>query len=162
MIDFTQGKWEGLDGLSDELLRELRPQAERTVMKASLHLEAAVKKQLTGARSGRTYKISKTGKLHVASAPGESPANMTGALRNSIGHSDPEWSGWEVSQLVGPGLGQAPASGEPDPGKAYARRMEYGGVDSRGVNIEARPYMEPAVQESEAGMNRIFQEGIGS
>lgn len=162
MIDITAEEWTGLDGLGEEALREIRPQAERTVLKAELLLEKTVKETLKGKRSGRTYKVSKTGALHVSSAPGEPPATLFGNLSQSVGHSEPEWKGWTVEGRVGPGLGQSPTDGSPDPGKAYARRLEYGGADSRGVMIEPRPYMEPSARKAEPGMDRIFREGVGS
>lgn len=51
---------------------------------AALYAEAQIKRTLTGQRSGRVYKVSKTGKPHIASAPGEAPAVRTGDLRASI------------------------------------------------------------------------------
>jgi len=161
MIKITSTQWKNLDGLGDDALQEMRPQAEHTVMKASLYLESTIKRKLTGARSGRSYKVSRTGATHIASAPGEAPAVLFGNLRNSVGHSHPEWSGWTISQLVGPGLGTKPGGGVSDPGDAYARRLEWGGADSRGVMIFPRPYIEPSVQEATSGMNAIFAE-IGS
>ena len=158
MIDITKGEWEGLDGLGEELLHELRPHAERVNMKAALYLETTIKKKLSGSRSGRTYKVSRTGKVHVASAPGEPPARMMGHLAGSIGHSQISWSGSTVSQEVGPGLGHSPLDGSPDPSDSYARRLEFGGADSRGIIILPRPYMEPSVQEATPRMNAIFDE----
>lgn len=158
MIDFDGGRWEGLDGLGQELLRQERPRAERGVMQGAIHLENQVKRTLTGARSGRIYRVSKKGAVHVASAPGEPPAVLYGNLRNSVGHSDLEWeTPWVVVVLVGPGLGQKPRGGAPDPSRSYARRLEYGGVDSRGVLILPRPYMEPTVQRERATVHRLME-----
>jgi len=152
VIQFDAGKWEGLDGLGQDVLREMRPRAERLMKTAGTVAEGEVKRTLTGARHGRTYRVSRTGKLHRASAPGEPPAVLTGALRNSVGHTDPEWRGWEVYFQFGPGLGVS-AGGEVE---GYARRLEYGGADSRGIMIEARPYMEPSVQRLEPQLERLF------
>lgn len=41
-------------------------------------------KNLTGSRSGRTYKVPGTGVTYTASAPGEYPAVATGNLRERI------------------------------------------------------------------------------
>jgi len=158
MIKISKTEWTGLEGLDEELLRELRPHAARVNMKATLHLEATIKRKLSGSRSGRTYKVSRTGQVHVASAPGEPPARMMGHLAQSIGHSDTSWFGSTVSQEVGPGLGHSPTDGSPDPSDSYARRLEFGGADSRGVIILPRPYMEPSVQEATPRMNAIFHE----
>lgn len=162
MIEFQGGKWEGLEGLGEELLAESRPAAARAVKLAGLHLQNEVKRTLTGARSGRTYKVSKTGALHVASAPGEPPAVLFGNLKNSIGHSAPTWvHPYAVESKWGPGLGQAPQGDAPDPAKTYARRLEYGGVDSRGIEILPRPYLEPTEQRERPAVDRLLS-GAGS
>jgi hypothetical protein len=144
-----------LAGLADEALDTFRPRAEAAVKDCLLLLEGAVKVKLTGSRSGRTYRVSRTGRLHRASAPGEPPAVLFGRLRNSIGHRGPEWStdtqvaGWVGTNL---GAGARMRGGEEDP-ENYARRLEYGGFDGRGGYIAPRPYMEPAFRETEAAIN---------
>lgn len=153
----VRGYWEGLEGLGEDALQELRPQAEHAVMRAVVHLTNAIKTTLTGQRTGRTYKISKTGRLHTASAPGEPPAVLYGNLRNSVGWSKPTWDGLTVSAEAGVGLGTKPSGGLPDPEKTYARRLEFGGMDSRGVYIAPRPYMEPTVVREEAQLNVILE-----
>jgi hypothetical protein len=163
VIDFNVGEWQNLTELSaDELINELRPDAERAMKEALVRFEGIIKEALTGARSGRSYRVSKTGRLHVASAPGEPPAVQFGNLRNSVGHSGPNWEGAIVSGEVGPGLGQKPRGGVPDPSTSYARRLELGGVDSRGVMIEARPYMAPASVKAESVMEDIFRRALGA
>lgn len=157
------GEWENLDELdAEELLSELRPVAVKAMKDSLLLFERTIKLKLTGTRTGRSYRVSKTGALHVASAPGEPPARLFGNLVNSVGHSDPEWKGMTLEGEVGPGLGQKPKGGEPDPSKAYARRLEFGGTDSRGVKIEARPYMEPSVQDAEPKMQDLWKRRLGS
>jgi hypothetical protein len=159
LLSLNAGEWEGLDGMGEEILNELRPRAEALVKQGLLLAESAVKRRLSGARSGRTYRVSRTGRLHVASAPGESPAVMFGNLRNSIGHSGPTWEGYAVGGEYGPGLGTMPGDATADP-MSYARRLELGGVDSRGVMIEARPYMAPAAEEVRPVIERLFEEGV--
>lgn len=158
MIGAT-GRWEGLDGLSESLLAELRPEAEHRVKRALVHFANELKITLTGARSGRTYKVSKTGRLHVASAPGEPPAVLFGALRNSVGHSEPEWDGWTIAGEVGIGLGKPPAGDRPDPETSYGPRLEFGGIDSRGIRILPRPYMEPTAVRVEPQIEAILEGG---
>lgn len=159
MIEITDDGWEGLEGLGDELVEEHRGRAEGILKSALLLFEANVKERLTGTRSGRTRKVSKTGALHVASAPGEPPAVLFGNLRNSVGHDGPHWDGDVVEGTVGPGLGTKPSDPDHDP-EAYARRLEFGGVDSRGVRILPRPYMQPSADEMEPIIERLFEEGI--
>ncbi|PFR83303.1 HK97-gp10 family putative phage morphogenesis protein [Bacillus cereus] len=54
------------------------------VTAASIHLQNQVKKNLTGSRSGKQYKIPHTSRKYTASKPGEAPAVRTGDLLNSI------------------------------------------------------------------------------
>ncbi|MCC2436219.1 HK97 gp10 family phage protein [Bacillus paranthracis] len=51
---------------------------------ATIHLQNQVKKNLTGSRSGKQYKIPHTSRKYIASKPGEAPAVRTGDLLNSI------------------------------------------------------------------------------
>jgi hypothetical protein len=163
VIIISMSEWEGLDGMGEEALREIRPDVRRTLFQAGMLLQNTIKQTLTGrGRTGRLYKVSRKGRRHRASAPGEPPAVLYGALRNSVGHSNVEWDGWEASMSVGPGLGTSPKDGSPDPGDAYARRLEYGGADNKGVMILPRPYMEPSVQKAEAPMNALFVRELGS
>lgn len=155
MLGLGDSKWEGDIDLDAEL-RKMRPYAERAVVRAAVHLENEIKRTLTGGRSGRPYKVSKTGALHIASAPGEPPAVLFDNLRGSVGRGQVRWAGWVVGILVGPGLGQKPTDGSPDPAKSYARRLEYGGSDSRGIVILPRPYIEPTVQREQARIDQIL------
>jgi len=89
-----------------------------------------------GPSTGRTYKRTKDGKFHRASAPGEAPATDSGRLVShvnfilaaegllaSIGIHD-------VSNIV------------------YAARLEFGGRDKRGIYIAPRPYIRPALDRN--------------
>lgn len=150
MISFEAGEWEGLEGMGLEELEKLRGPSEVAVDRAGLYLESEVKRQLgpdSGPRSGRFYKVSKGGPLHQASAPGESPAVLFGKLRQSITHSAPKWEGWTVSTEVGSNL-------------VYARRLEWGGVDARGVRLLPRPYFEPATLRSEPAIEGILEGAV--
>ena len=167
MLD-VDGEWENIDLLNAEhLLAEVRPEMKRAMKDALLLFEGAIKEKLTGTRTGRTYRVPVTksrgtaSRVHVASAPGEPPAVLFGNLRNSVGHVGPHWVGVLLLEgEVGPGLGQAPEGGEPDPSKAYARRLELGGShthEGTTVKIEARPYMEPAAMETEPKIDRLWR-----
>lgn len=161
MISFEQSKWEGLDGLGEELLKTLRPKVTKLVKQALVYAESELKITLTGRRHGRTYRVNKGGrkKQHIASAPGEPPAVLWGNLRMSVGHTKPEWDGDQAyGGEWGIGLGQKPKTGE-DP-KSYAVRLEYGGVDKRGVKLEARPYMAPTEERIRPVIEKAFREGI--
>lgn len=164
-------RWTGLEGLGDEALAEILPQAIAAVEDAGNLFVGELKTTLTGARSGRPYKVSKRGPLHTASAPGEAPAVLFGALRNSIGEEDVRVvDGVSVETNVGVGLGVVEGSspGGIQPPKAnevapnYAARLEFGGVDQRGVRILPRPYMAPTVLRVTPLIDALFAERVGS
>ena len=68
--------------------------------------------------------------------------NVTGALRASIKSSEPKRIGFGTYVVqVGPTL-------------IYGRVQELGG----GSNIPARPYMEPAMQDSREEIYKVYQE----
>jgi hypothetical protein len=150
------GKWEGLEGLDEQLLAELRPDAEAKVRRAAAHFSGQIKVTLTGQRTGRRYRVQGSRRNYAASAPGEPPAVMLGNLRNSVGFSEPTWDGPAVSCEVGVGLGARPAGGAQDPATTYARRLELGGVDRRGVRILPRPYIEPTWLREEQAIDAIL------
>lgn len=163
MIEFAPGQWTGLDGLGEMELTKLRASAELAVDRAAMHLETEVKKTLGpggGPRTGRWYVVPQSsarssGKRrtnpprHQASAPGEPPARLLGKLAQSITHSTPTWDGWTVQSEVGTSQPQA-------------RRLELGGVDSRGVRILPRPYFAPTMMREEAAIDRILERAVAS
>lgn len=140
------GQWVGLDGLGEDVLAEIRPKAEAAVERTAMFFAGQVQKTLSGKRSGRAYRVGKRG-VHIASAPGEAPAVLTGRLRQSIAWTKPTWPDQNTVQSeIGTNV-------------VYARRLEYGGIDSRGVKLAARPYWAPTflrVQESMARMMEQF------
>lgn len=154
MFEIPGGKWEGLDTLGEEEFAALRPLAEVAVVQAGAYFAGQIKVTLSGTRHGRTYRVSRRGPAHVASAPGEPPAVLFGNLRNAVGFSRPAWDGHVVGSEVGPGLGQPP-SGKVDPVKSYARILEWGGV-ARGRRILPRPYMEPTAIRAEPEIARLL------
>lgn len=151
MIEFVPDEeWSGLEGMAQRELEKLRASSELAVDRAGAHLEAAVKRTLGpdgGVRTGIAYKVSKSGPLHIASAPGEPPAVLFGRLRQSITHSAPVWDGWIVSTEVGSNV-------------VYARRMEWGGIDSRGIRILPRPYFAPTILREEEAIERILSTAV--
>lgn len=161
MIGVNASEWEGLDSLAEDELEALRPKAERVMWDAGMRFQSALKQKLSGSRTGRTYKVSKTGALHVASAPGEPPAVLFGALRNSMGFGRPKWRGLTLEMEVGSGLGVGRDTG---PGEAdtYSRRLEFGGISFHPwpVKIEARPYMEPVSVAMDPVIQRLFKAGL--
>lgn len=89
-------------------------------------------------------KLHRATRKHIASAPGESPAVLTGLLRRSITQSPVAWDGQTVSATVGTNV-------------VYARRLEFGGVDRRGVRILPRPYVAPTMLVEEPMLDAILR-----
>ena len=158
MISFNASEWQGLEGMGEEMLREMKPKADRLMWKAGTEFQAALKAILTGKRSGKPYVVTKGGRIHIASAPGEPPALLWGNLRNSMGFSRPKWAGWTISMEVGSGLGVR-ATGDVNPDE-YATRLEYGGYNSAGVYIARRPYMAPTEAKMEPVLQKLFEAGL--
>ena len=90
----------------------------------------------TGKRTGRTYTI--RGKRHVASAPGEAPANRTGRLVKSY---DYKVSGWHTMKV-----------GEEAP---YAKFLEDG-TRPMGGRMGARQHLIKAVNNKSGDSVRAF------
>lgn len=168
MIKIDATKWTNLDEIdSKTLLNEIRLEAKLTTKEALLLLEREVKKTLTGTRTGRTYRVGARGmgsgtRTHIASAPGEPPAVLFDNLRGSVGHEGPFRRPWGFEGSVGPGLGQDVSNEERDAANSYARRLDLGGVDSRGVRILPRPYMEPSAKRARPRIERLFERRLGS
>ncbi len=104
-----------------------------------------------GAKTGRVYDKG-NGITHQASAPGEPPASDTGNLARRI---DVELSADRLSASIGVhNLLFTP----------YARRLEFGGTDSRGIEIKPRPYMGPAydaeIKQIRINISKAADKGI--
>lgn len=148
MIGFSAGTWVGIDGMGDEILMGMRGRAEAAVERAAMLFTGELQRTLSGKRSGRIYLIGKSKREHQASAPGEPPAVLTGRLRQSMTWTTPHWDGdLTVTSEVGTNV-------------VYARRLEYGGIDSRGVKIEKRPYFAPTILRIESAINAIFEAAL--
>ena len=82
-------------------------------------------------KTGRLYNVPGTNRRHRASAPGEAPANLSGALQRSIDFKV------STNEL------------EVGADTHYAKRLELG--DDK---IAARPYLWPSIQEHEQDLVR--------
>lgn len=100
----------------------------------------------SGVKSGATYK--RGGREHTASAAGEAPATDTGKLISGITT--------EVKIMDKVLVGMVKAFAADGGGGNYATHLEFG---TR--KMSARPFMQPALQKSEAKIKQIFkQEGV--
>lgn len=101
---------------------------------------------LEGLREGAELAVQETQRLldqkshsrhtRTPSRPGEPPARVSGALRDSVHHSQPT--------PVGPGMFLVSVESDQD----YSAIQEKGGTAGRGgrSHLPARPYMKPAVE----------------
>jgi hypothetical protein len=112
----------GLERKSDALDR-----LSRVIRDCAWRATGYARLSLTGIKSGRAYLVSNRPgsppRIHIASAPGEAPATLTGALRNSIKPREGT-SKWESRVGV---------------------EKEYGQILERKKN---RPFLIPAGQEA--------------
>lgn len=108
------------------------------------YLKRTNAKDFRAPKSGRWYRVQVNGKtvLHHASAPGEPPARLTGALERSI-------------QTKVAGYGQMTYSA----GNSmvdYARKLEEGSI-----KVAPRPYMIKAIRENEGIIFVTFRREVG-
>lgn len=103
-------------------------------------------------KSGRQYIYYHNGKkrIHVASAPGEPPANFRGNLRKSVGYK------LNGSSYIVFGAGNSKVK--------YARRLELGGSDrTRGGGssyIAPRPFIIRSINDNERNITQHFENEI--
>ncbi len=112
------------------ILRALRNEASAIVRESAFSVQSIILDGMSDAKSGRLYGS------HQASAPGESPAVDTGTLIGSIA----------VDAEVGRTWAEVSA------GTEYAAHLEYGTVQ-----MEARPFMVPAVEAERPNFERRFR-----
>ena len=118
--------------------RELMAIVQGTAQNVRTHATRSITRNST--KSGRTYEIKGPPKrTHRASAPGEAPANDTGALARSI-QANIEGKTAEVFTNI-----------------EYAAWLEFGTL-----NIEPRPFLFPALEKErpkwDARLNRIVEQ----
>lgn len=129
----------------DRLTQNLEKNVDNVLRKLAEATEAKAEGYMEGGKSGRVYTVYVDGvkRSHQASAPGEAPAILTGALKKSIQTKKEDRLTWAV-------IANTP----------YARRLEYGGRDRRGVYIAARPYLRPAVISAVQNAGQMLLEAI--
>lgn len=106
-------------------------------------LKKTAKSQMLEKKHGRFYRVRGRSRRHRASAPGESPANLSGALRGSIGF-----------QIAGADSMQFGAGGRSS-GVNYAKPLEEGTPI-----MEPRPLLGNAVKADEGTTQDLFQRAV--
>lgn len=110
----------------------LQREAKALVVRTATRIEGTAKLSFADSKTGRPYK--KRGKMHIAAAPGESPAVDEGQLTSSV-----QWEPTgETSAVVGTNV-------------EHGLHTEFG--TSR---MEPRPWLGPAFEEAEES----FEQGL--
>ena len=100
-----------------------------------------------GVKSGKTYQLYDPKRIHVASKGGEAPATDTGFLVSQITTNTFVIGASVIGQIV---------SAAP-----YSKWLEFGHPARDGSFVEARPFMQPALEQNKKKIKEIFiREGI--
>lgn len=145
----------GTTGLrtADKDIREMQKDARRALSKTATILR-------------RAY-VQKLSKRRGPSAPGDPPARVAGALRDTVGKDRPRRDGDNFSVAIGIGEGKAKANKVAE-WKAkginvfeYAALQEHGGVfHADGRRYPPRPFARPAEEETEAEIRSLLEEEL--
>jgi len=155
-----------------ETIEEEDRKAKVALHKACIVVENEAKRSMSGQKSGRSYQVSKTGPLHVASRPGEPPAVLTGRLRASLAHrvsgktfiphaytfkgKGEHKGGAGVTKLPEPEGGFHVTTAHVGTNVEYAMDLEKGKR-----KIAARPFMLPALEKSRNKILDIMKDELG-
>jgi len=123
-----------------EIIARLEAELPKALDESANILVREMAVSMSGGKRGRYYKVSKSGKPHRASAPGEAPARDTGALVNSL---VTEKSG-KFARVIGTNI-------------EYAEALEFG---TKSGKLAPRPFMRPAVVKKAKSIIQRIHEAI--
>ena len=110
------------------------------VTRATNMVENTAQESIKNRGTGRTYKRGDI--THTASAAGQPPATDTGFLGQNITMNvDVKSNGTVVGQII---------SAAP-----YSKALEFGTT-----NMDARPFMQPALEKNKRKIERLFKKGV--
>ncbi len=135
-------------------LENLENATRRSIRQAWFELAKDLKQEankeiLRRPKGGRTYIIRTRGgrrRRHVASAPGETHANLTGALRRSLS--------WKVYGVDSMEFGYGVSTTAQNEAPIYAGAIEFGRKDG---SIEARPSLLNAITATQRNAEKYFE-----
>ena len=129
-------------------LKALSPAVRKAVEEATkfsvLDVETEAKRMIQqGPKTGIVRVVTKAGKTHQASAPGEAPATDTGFLVSNITHEidSDKLGGKVVSRAI------------------YSRRLELG---PKGKPHLARPFLRPALQSMKKRILKRYTKALNA
>ena len=112
------------------------------VTRATLMVENTAKKSIQAGGTGKEYQKYTPRRTHRASAPNNPPATDTGFLVSQITMDvDVKANGSVVGQIIS----SAP----------YSKALEFGTV-----NMQPRPFMQPALMKNKRKIQAMFKKGI--
>jgi len=123
---------------------------------ATAVLKAETLKTFRGTRTGRTYYVPGTHKSYTASAPGEPPAVVTGAGKDSIREAL-SGSGHKVRGHVGTAMGYAFNPGTHEDAARYMAMLEFEGRNRDGSRRAARPWLRPSAKRAKPKVKKILK-----
>jgi phage gpG-like protein len=138
---FTTLVWYG-----KEREKEIQATLKRNLKTAAVLLEKDIKVSLVIPGDYRSYKRTKSGKVHWSSSPGHPPARDSGRLSASISYVI-EGTGTEMHAKVGTRV-------------EYARALELGCWmwGQRGAHMAPRPFLMPALERCKPRIREIMGE----
>ena len=153
MISFD-ARTTGLEGLEKADIRELRKAARSALSKAATPFAKKYRDNLSKRRRGKP------------SPPGEPPARVTGALRDTVGKDRPRRKDDVMSVAIGIGVGKAKARrvqhwrSQGINVYAYALLLERGGKGAGGRQYPPRSFARLAEEQVEAEVVSILTESL--
>ena len=131
---------------ADEAVARIKQEMESRSYKVANELRNASLEVLRGQRHGRIYTVPGTRRKYTASAPGEPPANRTGAFRLS----------WQPSAHVvfGSYISRIETNLRTDDGKYTLGDLLEEGTE----RMAARPYKDLILEKAEPEIERIYSE----
>lgn len=121
--------------------QKLRADARRNIIK--------------GPKTGRLYRVRGRKRRHRASAPGESPANLTGNLQRSVG--------FQIYGMDRMEFGYRESGGGARSGSAFYGKFLELGTHKRATGqrlIEPRPNLNPTVKRNNRNVQRYMESAI--
>lgn len=135
----TSGIRKGLFEVGKQLVKH----AKADIMKKPKSGKTYYLRKVVGNKNSKFLSVGKLQK-HIASAPGEAPANFTGNLKNSVNFKVRGWKQLEFGANA-----KSPENGAP-----YSRFLELG------EGMAARPYLLPAITEEQKNVKTILIKSI--
>lgn len=131
--------------MNPQFLGDVQARSKRALVAAGQAYLRAMAGTLSNSppRHGREYRVGKSARVHVASAPGEPPALLTGDLRRRAGYRLASDAG-DVVMVFGSSV-------------PYARRLELGGGA-----IEPRPAWGMTLTATFPTLMEVYAKAFGS